>query len=222
MTKHLLGVALASALTLAAGGGAEAATAIRISGVATTSTLSTSGSEGSEIASQFGWDGSDEIAFSFVLSSDSYRDATDSYIEWVALEYDVKVNGAAFLSTSPSGNAFLNQQVGSDFESLLVFGENLERRFQISLYTPSLDAVQFPTLALLQAGIPTIAVVGVGRNNANGGYSYADTFGFAVNFSVEPYVASGAPEPTSWALMLLGFGAVGAGLRRSGRRLAVA
>lgn len=221
MTKHILGVALAGALTLAACGAAEAATAIRISGVATTSTLSTAGVEGAAMASQLGWDGSDEIAFSFVLSSDSYRYATDSYIEWVALEYSVKVNGAEFISTSPGGNAFLNQQVGSDFESLFVYGENLERRLQISLYTPSLDAVQFPTLALLQAGIPTIAVADVERTDPTTGYSYAETFGFTVNFSVEPYVASGAPEPTSWALMLLGFGTVGASLRRSARRLAV-
>lgn len=38
-----------------------------------------------------------------------------------------------------------------------------------------------------------------------------------MNFSYESVMAGGVPEPSAWALMILGFGATGAALRRSKR-----
>ena len=49
--------------------------------------------------------------------------------------------------------------------------------------------------------------------------NYADTFGVDTTFSLVG--VSAAPEPASWALMLLGVGGVGAALRTR-RRKAVA
>ena len=66
-------------------------------------------------------------------------------------------------------------------------------------------------------------------NGARGSFSFdvarGDTYGFYVDtadniggagtLSVTPSAASAGPEPTSWAMMIVGFGLVGGTLRRS-------
>ena len=51
-------------------------------------------------------------------------------------------------------------------------------------------------------------------------FNYADNnlFRYIDNFQLGPAQAAAVPEPSTWAMMLLGFGAVGLGMRRSNRR----
>jgi len=59
------------------------------------------------------------------------------------------------------------------------------------------------------------------RQNGTSGTGTTSTFGFVTQFRTADTMGA-VPEPSTWALMLLGFGAVGASLRRSKVRTTVA
>ncbi len=74
---------------------------------------------------------------------------------------------------------------------------------------------------------PTTAVLSAGDHTFTAFYADRNTSGAVVNFAINtegltviPGV-SGVPEPSAWALMLLGFGAIGASMRYRRRGAAV-
>ena len=51
------------------------------------------------------------------------------------------------------------------------------------------------------------------------GYAYVDGFGAVQGGSGDPGDVGAVPEPATWAMMILGFGAIGSAMRRSRRKL---
>ncbi len=79
------------------------------------------------------------------------------------------------------------------------------------------------TLNYYQAGVSYLLSAGVDRigsypiDRRPGLYSYAAQLSSADGsaFSIDQIMVAGVPEPATWALMILGFGAVGSAMRRS-------
>jgi hypothetical protein len=113
---------------------------------------------------------------------------------------------------------------------------------EISFYIGSLDSYNSLTFSLLGGGtesysgsqIAALAVpTGVADGNQQSGNSngrYTFTFDTAITgvtlasnqnaFEISNIGAAGVPEPSTWAVMLMGFGAVGATLRGARRKQA--
>lgn len=105
----------------------------------------------------------------------------------------------------------------------------------LTFATPQIARVQFdPTCALGGGNCDQLAVfversfgtTAVYRYFPKGAFgalgSYTAAFGSSATLNVEPATVSGVPEPTTWALMILGFGGIGAMLRRGRSRRVLA
>lgn len=73
----------------------------------------------------------------------------------------------------------------------------------------------FSGLASVSFGPQRLGVSGTG--DIDGGYLAFDN----VSYFVDPVIGGAAPEPSAWAMMIAGFGGIGALMRRKGRRSAV-
>ncbi|MFD1786959.1 FxDxF family PEP-CTERM protein [Sphingomonas floccifaciens] len=113
-----------------------------------------------------------------------------------------------FTFTTPSGFTLASADIGSNYT-----GNNLAANIDFTRVT--LNGVNFTTLAtgqqefrnllnqaLTAGGTNTLFVSGTSGGNA----AFAGTLSFAGTSAV--------PEPATWAMMLIGFGGVGASMRR--------
>jgi opacity protein-like surface antigen len=113
-----------------------------------------------------------------------------------------------FTFTVPTGvlGSTLDPLTNVDFSSVTLNGQ----KFNVS----STGAVEFQSLANFAVTGGTQTLVVSGTSGGNG--SFAGTLAFAAG------AAAAVPEPASWALMLLGFGGLGAVLRQRRRTLSFA
>ncbi len=86
--------------------------------------------------------------------------------------------------------------------------------FTLVLYADSTGLVPFPGGYLTPRAL-------VGRLNV-AGLAFSEDIVFGTPGSLPPLQANAVPEPSTWAMMLLGFGAIGAAMRRRQRELAAA
>ena len=105
---------------------------------------------------------------------------------------DVARSASSFISSSQTRTSNI------DFTSVVLTGNN---GYSASYDVQSTGPFEFRTFGetILQAGTYTLTVTGT----ASGVASYAGDF-----------TVASVPEPATWALMILGFGAVGGALRR--------
>jgi hypothetical protein len=69
------------------------------------------------------------------------------------------------------------------------------------------------TIAQQQQAIDDAAAYFTGPTTFTGTYTLGNTSG-SNSFLINPSVTAGVPEPTTWAMMMLGFGLIGAAVRR--------
>jgi hypothetical protein len=123
----------------------------------------------------------------------------DSFLFTLFGDYDAN---AQVSSISLSGNDI-------DFSSIFVDVNDLAHSFYQTGFDPATETWQLdPTF--LAAGTHTVFVNGNLGTSGNGSY--------VGNINITTPV----PEPATWAMMIIGFGAVGAGMRRSRKRPALA
>lgn len=115
-------------------------------------------------------------------------------------------NGVATFTLTPGRNAF-----GIDLMSILDYGATItvgESQFTFPVQTQDYANRTF-------FGVVSDAAISSFSLTAQGGYGQFDNFTLA-DFS------GAVPEPATWALLVLGFGAAGAAMRRRSQKLAVA
>lgn len=63
-------------------------------------------------------------------------------------------------------------------------------------------------------GFAVRRIVGACGGGLQSGEDWCGTTNYTLTYNYTPNATSGVPEPATWAMMLVGFGAIGAGLRR--------
>lgn len=96
---------------------------------------------------------------------------------------------------------------GTDGTANISFGTNLASQFQIQ--SPTLGFTQFGGADLF-SGTPSAPTFNLGTFNLPGGF----LAGPATLTISRASVVAAVPEPATWAMMLLGFGAIGFSVRR--------
>jgi hypothetical protein len=117
----------------------------------------------------------------------------------------------------------INDAIPFDGAYYLTFGCSLNESDYCAVITPFGLSLDGRFNVLLVDGVAAFNKQGPGDFTASFGAT-AGTFdsGGSTQFTWARYtLAGGVPEPASWAMMLLGFGAIGMAFRRSKRRSAV-
>lgn len=135
---------------------------------------------------------------------------------WNALSGDLASNIAAPLTVVRDGSLHLSSSAPGTFDIVIPFDTTFN-------YDPSMGNLLIQVENFSGGGLPAF---GAGNQDFSraltfSGYTYVDTgYGLATQFLTRDAAPPAVPEPASWALMLAGFGAVGAGIRRA-RRVAI-
>ncbi len=129
----------------------------------------------------------------FVSGQDPYGGAG------FGLPYTFSIAGTVAGHTYDTGTQYFNQTSGAYVNNLaLAFGPFFASKIYV------------PVLGYVYLGPSTGSYLG----NTTSTYTYAMTF----DYDYTPSATGGAPEPTTWALLLLGLGSSGAALRARRRR----
>ena len=133
------------------------------------------------------------------LTGTGYTSFTDTYS--FTLPAGV-AGGSANAAVGTFGFSFLRSNV--DFTSVTLNGQTFSNIFENVLGADLQSLVN----ATLVAGTQTLTVNG--RSQRNGSYAGEVTF--------VPQAISAAPEPETWAMLIIGFGAVGVSMRSARRK----
>ena len=155
-----------------------------------------------------------------------------------AIGYQVNVySSAAAAAADLTGDVYSETLL----PSAVSFGASQSLSSNLAPYVLATTLATLPANKVLAAGTYWLSVIGIDNpddnesigvlaSDASGGAAVGVNPGGDLGFPVTPfptgttagyavYGVAGVPEPASWALMIVGFGVVGAGLRSRGRRL---
>jgi hypothetical protein len=158
-----------------------------------------------------------------------------------ALGYQVNVySSAAAAAADLSGDVYSETLL----PGAVSFGASQSLTSNLAPYVLATTLATLPANTVLSAGTYWLSVIGIDNpdvnesigvlsSGASGGSAVGVNPGGDLGFPVTPFPTgttagyavdgvAGVPEPASWALMTIGLGVLGAGLRGKGRRLAAA
>ena len=126
----------------------------------------------------------------------------------------------SFNSSSLIGDQIFFNNVAGTFGGVaglanISFGTNLISPFQIQ--SPTLPYTQFGGSAVLFSGSPSNPTFNLGTYNFPAGF----VVGASTLTISRAAVVAAVPEPSTWAMMLVGFGAIGFAARRRRAKVAI-
>jgi hypothetical protein len=209
---HFARLVLAIMLLVVVHGTGRAAMFVRYDFSGTLPTFETQGPDGFDLSAALG---GTSIPYSGYVIFDVFTPDTDSGpgLEYVATDFLLNAGNLNFTRTTSTGILRLNPSTGSGsfllnrtFDLVPLSPGLEETSFQFNFTSPVLNA---PVVNPLSAG--NFSVLASVANTSTGGTAGRFSLPGAVpSFTASTYV----PEPSSWLLLIAGFGLVGGALRR--------
>jgi len=215
--KYVKTAAAAATIAMALAGASHAA-------IITADLTANGASGGLNVGSPYGTvtvdDAGGVLAFTVDLTDGLvFRNAPDSN-HW-SFGFDLNVATGSIGTIADNGAGTFTPQAGShNFSPFGTFDYVLECDSCSTGYNAA-----SPSLLTFKVTAPTTLTVNNIVANGSGYYfaaDVADSNGSTGNVGATGFKTPGVPEPASWALMLMGFGGLGAALRAQRRRLATA